>query len=430
MNNKKIVAGLLALSFVFGGAALPNTKGNNNGVISASAGGYEVYVFDNFEYIYLENNTVEITDYIADCYGPDVEIYIPDEIDGYTVSSIGEGAFSDVNAGSVSIPDGVTNIADNAFSNSKFENIYLPMTVKKIGRAAFSGCKSLKCIYIPEKVTNIDYRTFLNCESLAEVEFGGNVRSIEFSAFEGCTNLETIDLPKSVEMIGDSAFKDCKSLKSITIPDGVTTIEACTFEGCKNLNTVILPDSLESIGNEVFVNCTSLETLYLPDRLQTIGEGAFFGCTKLKNLYITDNVTEIGEMAFAYRNRIENEIEPLRNLTIYCYKRSYAQGYAEENGLMYRFVNYYPEVTKIDYNEEFHQFRVKWSAVDGAEKYGIAVRLAGKWKVQAYTEAENTTFTSPKLKAKSKYNMVICAKIDGEWDTSNISGRAFTVTVK
>jgi len=36
MNNKKIVAGLLALSFVFGGTILPNTVVGNS-VISASA---------------------------------------------------------------------------------------------------------------------------------------------------------------------------------------------------------------------------------------------------------------------------------------------------------------------------------------------------------------------------------------------------------
>ena len=37
MNNKKITAGLLALTFVFGGATVPDMAVNSSTVISASA---------------------------------------------------------------------------------------------------------------------------------------------------------------------------------------------------------------------------------------------------------------------------------------------------------------------------------------------------------------------------------------------------------
>ena len=90
----------------------------------------------------------------------------------------------------------------------------------------------------------------------------------------------------------------------------------------------------------------------------------------------------------------------------------------------------YPKVSSIDHSEEFHQFRVKWSAVPNAQQYGIAVKLSGKWKIQKTFDAKTTTFTSPKLTAGKTYEMVICAKINGEWDTSKLSGRIFKVTVK
>lgn len=77
---------------------------------------------------------------------------------------------------------------------------------------------------------------------------------------------------------------------------------------------------------------------------------------------------------------------------------------------------HYPKVTAVEYNEEFHQFRMKWTSVPNAEQYGIAVKLAGRWKVQAYTDAKTTVFTSPKLKAGSKYDIVVCAKVNGKWD--------------
>ena len=90
----------------------------------------------------------------------------------------------------------------------------------------------------------------------------------------------------------------------------------------------------------------------------------------------------------------------------------------------------YPEVSSVVYDENTHQFRLNWSAVDNAEMYGIAVKSAGKWKVQAYTDGDTTEFTSPKLRAGNKYEVVICAKVGGKWDLSDIAGRSFTVTVK
>ena len=90
----------------------------------------------------------------------------------------------------------------------------------------------------------------------------------------------------------------------------------------------------------------------------------------------------------------------------------------------------YPTVTSIDYNETYHQFRLKWKAVDGASQYGIAVKLSGKWKVQGYFDPKTTTFTSPKLRAGSTYEMLICAKVNGQWDLSRMTSRSFKVTVK
>ena len=90
-------------------------------------------------------------------------------------------------------------------------------------------------------------------------------------------------------------------------------------------------------------------------------------------------------------------------------------------------VSKYPKVTNIKYSDKYPQFKLEWNAVDGATQYGIAVKLAGKWKVWTYTD--KTNFISPKLKAGSTAEMVICAKVNGEWDTSNINSRAFVVTI-
>ena len=88
----------------------------------------------------------------------------------------------------------------------------------------------------------------------------------------------------------------------------------------------------------------------------------------------------------------------------------------------------YPEVTKIEYSETYHQFRISWTPVKNADKYGIAVYIAGKWRVQAYTDA--TTFISPKLKAGESYRMLIAARSGGNWDLTDMNKRTFIVTVR
>ena len=91
----------------------------------------------------------------------------------------------------------------------------------------------------------------------------------------------------------------------------------------------------------------------------------------------------------------------------------------------------YPAVKNIEYNDEYHQFRLTWTKVKDAEKYGVAVYLAGRWVILDQNISASTPyFTSPKLKAGQTYKMVICAKVGGKWDTSALNSRAFTVTVK
>jgi len=91
----------------------------------------------------------------------------------------------------------------------------------------------------------------------------------------------------------------------------------------------------------------------------------------------------------------------------------------------------YPVLSSVEHNEKTHQFRLQWSEVKGAQQYGIAVYLSGKWKVvKQDIPAGTTSFTSPKLTAGQTYRMVICAKVNGNWDTSNINARSFSVTVQ
>ena len=76
------------------------------------------------------------------------EIVIPEKIEGYPVTSIGNDAFWNWrNLTSIEMPEGITSI----------------------GPAAFYGCSSLTSIEIPEGVTSIGPEAFYHCRSLKSI---------------------------------------------------------------------------------------------------------------------------------------------------------------------------------------------------------------------------------------------------------------------
>jgi hypothetical protein len=87
----------------------------------------------------------------------------------------------------------------------------------------------------------------------------------------------------------------------------------------------------------------------------------------------------------------------------------------------------YPVVTS---EVQGKQFRLKWTAVSGATAYGVACYQNGGWRVKAQTKGNVLTYTSPKGVKSGKYQIVVCAKVNGKWDTSSLSSRKFTVTIK
>ena len=132
-----------------------------------------------------------------------------------------------------------------------------------IGDSAFYGCTSLTSITIPDGVTEIAYNTFIGCTSLATITIPNSVTVINNGAFIGCTSLTSITISDSVTSIGHSAFEGCTSIKSITIPNGVTSIGSSAFDGCSSLTSVTIPESVVEIGPCSFYNCIKLCDVYI-----------------------------------------------------------------------------------------------------------------------------------------------------------------------
>ncbi len=249
------------------------------------------------------------------------------------------------NITSVTLPETVTQIGDSAFAGCiKLTEITLPHHLEYLGESALEGT-DIASIVIPDGVMRIEDFEFRCCERLTSVTIPDSVTSIGDFAFNSCV-FTSITLPDSVTMIGDCSFADT-AITSITIPNSVVYIDEDAFWGCEDLTSVILsnrvtrikketfshcysltsvtiPDSVTSIGEEAFSHCYSLASITIPNSVTDIGKGTFANCSDLTSITIPESVIGIGEGAFAGCSE---------DLTIYGAAGSYAETYANENGI-------------------------------------------------------------------------------------------------
>ena len=392
-----------------------------------------------------------------------------------SVTSIGENAFSNcTKLKSVTIPRNVSSIGKNAFKswfdsalesinvdpdNSYYCSVDGVMYNKDMTKiVAFPYGKT--SVTLPDTLTSIDENAFYECEKLESVIIPNGVKSIGKSAFEGCRKLKSITIPESIESIGTNAFFDCIAMTSATLPksnikigdyaigyyyympdewnwwspdppDGPRVMEnfkIYCYEGTSSeqyaKNNKIAYELREDIepANPVVTytpgdGCVTLKWKavkdaeryavcgYINNRWQKLADGNGTSYT-LKSLKAGTKykVAVVAMIGGKWKQDFSNAI-------IVTPKEVESR---------------YPKVTSEVSGD---QFRLKWTPVANAEKYGIAVYQNNKWKVQVQVSGNVTTFTSPKIN-KGTYTMVVCAKVNGEWDISSINSRAFTVSVK
>ena len=320
-HGRRIFAVLLTLAMLLSAVPLTGLT-----AFAATSGDFE------YEVLSETDKTCEITGYT----GSAADLVIPSELDGYTVTSIGDWAFENCGSlTSIDIPDSVTSIGDCAFSDcDALMSIDIPNSVTNIGNEPFVNCESLRSIdvtdgntnyasengvlfnkdktelvvypdgnlyteyRIPDSVTSIGDGAFTFCESLTSIVLPDSVTSIGERAFYACDSLTSIVIPESVTSIGNSAFAFCESLTSIVIPDSVTSIGDDAFSYCESLTSIVIPDSVTSIGDDAFSYCDSLTTVIIGNGVTSIGHDAFYDCDALTSIVIPDSVTSIGRYAF------------------------------------------------------------------------------------------------------------------------------------
>ena len=244
------------------------------------------------------------------------DLIIPEMIDGYTVTEIGEAAFYHC--------VGFTG------------KLILPPTVKVIHASAFKTCTGITgTLSLPEELETIGAYAFLGNENITgELDFPESLQRIDRCAFWRCYGLTgNIVLPDHVAL-GDEVFGDCTGLTgtlylpanftwngNITNGTNITAIQVSshnqhysTYDGVlytkdgKTLlmcpsgktGTLLIPEGVEVIARAACYKCDKLSgKLVLPQSLREIGAFAFEGAGFTGDLVIPENVETIGEWSFS-----------------------------------------------------------------------------------------------------------------------------------
>jgi len=147
----------------------------------------------------------EVFDYYYEMNENDGFVYARNE-DGTVDKSILMAYVANIRDGSLTIPNGVSEIKENVFNSVyNLREVVLPSTLTKIGDYAFAS-----------------------------------------------TNLNEVNIPSSVKTIGNYAFYSIYNLNKITLNEGLESIGDYAFSSDRSIDKIIIPATVKSMGKSVF----------------------------------------------------------------------------------------------------------------------------------------------------------------------------------
>ena len=157
----------------------------------------------------VSDGAVKITSVLTEA----CSVSIPNEIDGYPVTVLGNSAF---------------------YQKDQCNSVILPDTLQSIESGAFYRCYAITEIWIPSTVIHIAADAFFRVENLQNIyvaegsEYYCDIDGVLFNA-------------ERTELV---TFPEGKSLEEYAIPDGVTSIGGCSFGYIPSVKRLIIPTSV------------------------------------------------------------------------------------------------------------------------------------------------------------------------------------------
>ena len=279
----------------------------------------------------IENDTVTIRGRAGD----ELELTIPQSIEGFPVRHIGDSSFEHQKITTLGLPDGLISIGYKAFYDHHIRDLVIPQTVKLIKSDAFYHiCSDLfQTVTIPadtELGRNAIGEEFMEYYNMYGKQSGTYIREgywykknsgiiwdyyIEndravITGYHG--NDTEVIIPSEIDGVSVSIIKGPgggfgvfdyvkHEINTVIISDGITKIINSAFRGKsfdpqKGISKVIIPQSVTWIGENAFLD-NKLTNITIPSCVIWIGEFAF-SHNQLNEVNIPDGITEIAKRAF------------------------------------------------------------------------------------------------------------------------------------
>lgn len=268
-------------------------------------------VSGDFKYAIAEGQAV-ITGYT----GSAKEVNIPSELDGITVTALGEKLFNNNKSiEKVTLPDTLTEIGSGAFMYCQMlSEINIPNSLTKINNFAFCGTKITEAV-VPEATALIGKEAFAHCGNLKKITIKSAIDTVPLGVCNDCPKLEEVNLPDSIITIETFAFDNCKSLKSITLPEKTKIIKLNAFSD-SGLEKFNIGKNVSVIKGLIGARKLSKITININNKNFSVKKGILYSKDKTKLVFVPSllnrkkltipaTVKTIKSAAFSYNKKLE-----------------------------------------------------------------------------------------------------------------------------
>ena len=328
-----------------------------------------------------ENFTVTDDGVITSYSGTVADLFIPDTINGITVTGIANNAFQTPKLISLTLPKGVTEIPEYSFYKNQSLEFVRGEGVIRIGSSAFDSSNIMYAEFPNAKVIgesafsiteHFCFGVFTNVEEIGSYAFGRSniihfngpaATTIYSGSFTYNSRMEVLSLPLITEFyltVNDNFYSNDRltiidmpsvvdlqctmfqytSIRKADFPS-LVSIDSLTFRGCPQLEIVSIPSILE-VPTGAFVcghnPAVSRPRVYNLESAKTIGENVFgkspTSRLELSHLETAQSLPRTEECIISMPSTFRECTEDTkgRNYKVYGTKGTYAEQWANENG--------------------------------------------------------------------------------------------------